>query len=132
MANAKNIGWDSGKMVSPKMCYKPISLIRMELCDGCQQSEVSEGGLIREAEGNWVAGFMLNIKIMSSLKTDIWGLREGVLGFLLKDKASLMLKMKWFHLWLCYVLNKPLEQRAAGELITADCQAITQTGLKET
>nr|GMC85246.1 reverse transcriptase [Ipomoea batatas]GME03728.1 reverse transcriptase [Ipomoea batatas]GME05040.1 reverse transcriptase [Ipomoea batatas] len=122
----------------------------MELCDGqkvellqevlitlvkplrCQQSEVSEGGLIREAEGNWVAGFMLNIKIMSSFKTDIWGLREGVLGFLLKDKASLMLKMKWFHLWLCYVLNKPLEQRAAGELITADCQAITQTGLKET
>nr|GMC46557.1 reverse transcriptase [Ipomoea batatas] len=122
----------------------------MELCDGqkvellqevlitlvkplrCQQSEVSEGGLIREAEGNWVEGFMLNIKIMSSFKTDIWGLREGVLGFLLKDKASLMLKMKWFHLWLCFVLNKPLEQRAARELITADCQAITQTGLKET
>nr|GLL40972.1 reverse transcriptase [Ipomoea trifida] len=95
-------------------------------------AEASEGGLIREAEGNWVVGFMLNIKIMSSFKIDIWGLREGVLGFLQNDKASLMLKMKWFHLWLCYVLNKPLKQRAPGELITADCQVITQTGLKET
>lgn len=43
-----------------------------------------------------------------------------------------MLKMKWVHLWLCYMLNKPLKKKAPGELITSDCLAITlKAGLKD-
>ena len=36
------------------------------------------GGVVRNEEGQWVAGFSNRIGITSSFAAEVWGLREGL------------------------------------------------------
>ena len=36
------------------------------------------GGLIRDRDGQWIAGFAKKIDAISSLAAELWGLREGL------------------------------------------------------
>ena len=36
------------------------------------------GGLVRSADGQWVAGFNKRIGVTSSFAAELWGLREGL------------------------------------------------------
>nr|GMC80045.1 LINE-type retrotransposon LIb DNA [Ipomoea batatas] len=38
----------------------------------------SAGGLVRDSDGNWLWGFMVNIDITNSFMVELWGLREGL------------------------------------------------------
>ncbi|GLT82219.1 hypothetical protein SLE2022_006230 [Rubroshorea leprosula] len=43
-----------------------------------RQGSASAGGLIRDSNGNWLHGFLVNIGRATSLVAELWGLREGL------------------------------------------------------
>ncbi|KAE8681196.1 hypothetical protein F3Y22_tig00111338pilonHSYRG00169 [Hibiscus syriacus] len=80
------------------------------------------GGLIRDEEGNWIQGFMINIGKTTSTLAEVWGLRQGLL--LAKEMGARNLVVETDAKWLAETLNKEKSEQVQREAILPDCEEL--------
>lgn len=86
--------------------------------------KASAGGLIRDTEGCWVQGFMVNIGPATSFLAELWGLREG-----LRLCLSLNIQQIEIEMDSAVIVNKLQDQNRANQVLSTlmvDCQRLLQ------
>ncbi|OMO87284.1 reverse transcriptase [Corchorus capsularis] len=68
---------NAGRMIVWRTPPDGVLLLNTDGSSRLVDGHASAGGLIKDSNGLWVAGFLLNIGITGSLEAELWGIRQG-------------------------------------------------------
>ncbi|OMO78348.1 hypothetical protein CCACVL1_14470 [Corchorus capsularis] len=86
----------------------------------------STGGLIRGSDGEWLAGFLVNIGTLDSLVAELWGLREGLL--LAKQRRLWPLVVELDASMIVHMVKNGVPDSHPCSVLVADVMALIAEG----
>ncbi|OMO53937.1 reverse transcriptase [Corchorus capsularis] len=134
LAQDSAMAWNAGfakSLSAPRVVkWKPhipgILILNMDGSRRAHDGQASAGGLIRDSNGGWVKGFMLNIGTTDSLSAELWGIRQGLLMAKSMNIASLVIEMD--AAVVVQFLKDQLDSSHPCYTLVRDCYEIIQGG----
>ncbi|XP_019163505.1 PREDICTED: uncharacterized protein LOC109159849 [Ipomoea nil] len=87
----------------------------------------SAGGILRDQQGNWLAGFITKIGVTNSFIAELWGIREGLR--LAKNRGYDKLIAETDSLSTTQVLHNSSGNTPEADTLIADCKTLMQSFL---
>ncbi|KAE8709820.1 Cryptochrome-1 [Hibiscus syriacus] len=84
------------------------------------------GGLIRSDEGSWIGGFMTKIGKTSSVRAELWGVRQGLI--LVKSLGATSRITEMDAKWVVDMLNANQDEDHEDNVILKDCMKPVKEG----
>lgn len=97
----------------------PPAFVKLNTDGSVSNSIATAGGLIHDREGNWIAGFSMNIGTATVAESELWGLRQGI--FLALQLNHKQIQVESDSLEVIDALNRSHPSQNQGPALLVDC-----------
>lgn len=102
----------------------PTDFVKLNTDGSVIGDNAATGGLLRDAQGHWIAGFLMNIGLSTVHDSELWGLRQGLFLALNLDFKQIIVESD--SLEVIKALRSPLHQNYPAPALLIDCQGLLQ------